>query len=394
MTSIGLDLGTGAIKGVCWNQEKGILKKISERVTFNHPAPAHCEIDPISYKEQVLCIINKLADAAEEEITGIAFAAASGNTLLCSHDGKPLTPIISWLDNRLDDWMPPQEWDVRNTCGWRAIRTFPLMHLEYFRRTCPEVLKKAKIAMNNDWLLWELCGVHQLDSSNAAPFYLWNQTEKNYADYIEYYGLTPEQLPEIVPTGTVSGSLKAKFCRGNLTAKTRITAGSFDHPSAARAVNIFEPGDMLLSCGTSWVGFYPCRKREDVPLNELCDIFQSDSGGCWGAMFSIAAVGVEVENFVCNRFGNVADRYEKFNNEAIENDTPSRKMMLSVIDRFKKRLDTHPNIRRLVISGGPSEGKAWIELLRKEIDIKIEIAPWHSYTGAVGAAQIAGALVK
>ena len=144
MTSIGLDLGTGAIKGVCWNQEKGILKKISERVTFNHPAPAHCEIDPISYKEQVLCIINKLADAAEEEITGIAFAAASGNTLLCSHDGKPLTPIISWLDNRLEDWMPPQEWDVRNTCGWRAIRTFPLMHLEYFRRTCPEVLKKAK----------------------------------------------------------------------------------------------------------------------------------------------------------------------------------------------------------------------------------------------------------
>ena len=394
MTTIGLDLGTGAIKGVCWNQEKGVLKKISERVSFDHPAPDYIEIDPAAYKNQVIRIINELADAADEAITGIAFAAASGNTMLCTPEGKPLTPIISWLDKRLKDWMPPQEWEVRKTTGWPSIPTFTLMHLEYFRRNAPETLKNARIAMNNDWLLWELCGVHHLDASNAAPFYLWNQAEKCFAPYIEHYGLTPGQLPEIVPTGTVSGTLKTEFCRGNLTEATRIVAGSFDHPSGARAVGVLEPGDMLLSCGTSWVGFYPCRTREDVPIHELCDTFQSDAGGCWGAMFSIAAVGVEVENFICSRFGNTADRYEKFNDEALAGDTPSREMMLSVIDRFKARFDAHPNTRRVVISGGPSEGKAWIELLSNKLGINIEIAPWHSYTGAVGAAQTAGAWVK
>ena len=46
MNCIGLDLGTGAIKGVCWNSGKGILKKISERIELDHPAPDQVEIDP------------------------------------------------------------------------------------------------------------------------------------------------------------------------------------------------------------------------------------------------------------------------------------------------------------------------------------------------------------
>ena len=394
MTTIGLDLGTGAIKGVCWNQEKGVLKKVSERVTFNYPAPNCAELDASVYKEQIFRLINELAEAADEEIFAISFAAASGNTLLCAADGTPLTPVISWLDKRLD-WCPPEEWQVRRTTGWPAIPMLPLMHVEYFRRNCPELLKNSVIAMNNDWITWELCGVHQLDRSNAAPFYFWDQEKECYAaDYLKHYGITREQLPAVVPTGTVMGHLKKEFCRGNLTACTRIVAGSFDHPAGARAVKVFEPGEMLLSCGTSWVGFYPCRTRDDVPQNELCDTYRSAAGGCWGAMFSIPEVGVEIEKFICDRFGKSSDRYDKFNDEALAGETPSRALMCSIISRFKERFDQHPGVSRVVISGGPSEGRAWIELLRKMLGIRIDVAPWHSYTGAVGAAQIAGAVVK
>lgn len=394
MTTIGLDLGTGAIKGVCWNPAKGILKQISERVTFHSPEENWQELDPETYKQQVFRIICELADAAAEEITGIAFAAASGNTLLCSQDGTPLTPIISWLDKRLSDWLPPEDWQVRQVTGWPAIRTFPLMHLEYFRRTAPDLLKDAIVAMNNDWLTWQLCGNHVLDSSNAAPFYFYDQTKKTYPAWLSHYGITSGQLPEIVPPGTVAGTLKPELCRGNLTANTRIVAGSFDHPSGARAVNVIEPGNMLLSCGTSWVGFYPCPTRSDVPMRELCDSFQSDSGGCWGAMFSLAAVGVEIETFICDRYGKTPDRYDKFNEEALSGDNPARQLMYSIIDRFKERLEQHPGIKRIVMCGGPSEGKGWLKYIREKISAPIEVSPYYSYTGAVGAAQIAGGIIK
>ena len=394
MNCIGLDLGTGAVKGVCWNSRKGILKKISERVAFEHPAPDWIEIDPEKYREQIFRIIAELAQGADGAVDGIAFAAASGNTMLCDPSGKPWTPVISWLDTRLKDWLPPEEWQVRQTTGWPRIPTFTLMHLEYFRRTAPDLLTSSQIAMNNDYLTWELCGSHTLDSSNAAPFYLWDQAKQSPAPYLDYYGIRPDQLPEIVNPGTPAGFLKKQYRQGNLTEKTVIAAGSFDHPAGARAAEVTEPGSMLLSCGTSWVGFYPVRRREDVPEKELCDTFRSGSGGCWGAMFSLAKVGVEVENFICDRYGKGAARYEEFNSEAEKAGTPAQEMMLSVIRRFKERFDRHAGVNRIVLSGGPSEGKTWPKLIEECLQVKVEISPYHSYTGAVGAAQLAGGIVK
>lgn len=394
MNCIGLDLGTGAIKGVCWNDGKGILQSLFERVAFAHPAPGHVEIDPAQYRAQVVRIIGELAEAADAPVAGIAFAAASGNTLLCDAEGTPRTPIVSWLDTRLADWMPPEAWQVRRTTGWPRIPTFPLMHLEYFRRTAPELLRASQIAMNNDFLTWALSGKHTLDASNAAPFYLWDQAAGRYASYLEHYGIRPGQLPEIVAPGTPAGTLKQAYQGGNLTAETVVAAGSFDHPAGARAAQVFEPGDMLMSCGTSWVGFYPVRKREDVPENELCDTFRSASGGCWGAMFSVAKIGVEVEEFVRARYGAAADRYEAFNAEARRAGSPARETMLAVIRRFKERFARHPGIRRVVLSGGPSEGETWRELIENELKTDVELSPYRSYTGAVGAAQIAGGITQ
>ena len=394
MNCIGLDLGTGAIKGVCWNSGKGILKKISERIELDHPAPDQAEIDPETYRNQVFRIIAELAQGADGPVEGISFAAASGNTMLCDDNGIPKTRIISWLDTRLKDWLPPEEWQVRKTTGWPCIRTFPLMHLEYFRRTVPELLKNSKIAMNNDYLTWELCGKHLLDASNAAPFYLWDQEKNRPASYLGYYGIRPQQLPEIAVPGTRAGTLKKAYQQGNLTERTAVAAGSFDHPSGARAVGVLEPGSMLLSCGTSWVGFYPVRRRDDVPFKELCDTFQSGTGGCWGAMFSVAKVGVEVEDFICGRYGKSPTRYEEFNEEAAKDGTPARQMMLAVIGRFKERFDQHSGVNRIVLAGGPSEGKTWPILIEECLRVKVEISPYHSYTGAVGAAQIAGGIIQ
>ena len=394
MNCIGLDLGTGAVKGVCWSSVGGILKKISERVAFEHPAPDHSEIDPVLYRDRILRIIGSLAESAEGPVDGIAFAAASGNTMLCDKSGNPRTKIISWLDTRLKDWMPPAEWQVRKITGWPRIPTFPLMHLEYFRRTVPELLAESKIFMNNDYLTRELCGKHFLDSSNAAPFYLWDQAGKRYAPYLDYYGIRPSQLPEIVDPGTPAGFLKKEHQRGNLTEKTVVAAGSFDHPAGAHAAGILEPGSMLLSCGTSWVGFYPVRTRDEIPENELCDTFRSGSGGCWGAMFSVPKVGVDVEDFICARYGKSPSRYEEFNDEAAKNSSPAHEMMLSVIRKFKEPFEQHPGVKRIVLSGGPSEGKTWPKLIEECLRVKVDVSPYHSYTGAVGAAQLAGGIVQ
>lgn len=396
MNYIGLDLGTGAIKAVLWNKEKGILERISERVEFSRPAPGFVEMDPDAYLEQFMKIVKTLAAASGKEISGIAFTAASGNTLLCDQEGNALTPIISWLDTRLgDEFFPPESWEVRKTTGWPALKTFPLMHLEYFKRKAPALLAGSIVAMNNDFLTWQLCGNHLLDSSNAAPFYLVEQATGKLAPYVkEYYNLSENQLPEIVPPGTFAGYLKEKWQGGNLTSNTRIHCGSFDHPAGARAAGITSPGELLLSCGTSWVGFYPAAKREDIPASDLCDVFQSSCGGCWGGMFSLAKVGVEVEAFTVERFGNIPERYRLFNEEAMDRKSASFARMKEVIFRFKEKFDLHGPFTRIVISGGPSEGAAWKKYTEEFLDVPVKSSPYLSYTGAAGSAIMASGDVK
>ena len=396
LTTIGLDLGTSGVKGVCWNRKNGILRSATAPVPLVQSEEGRIEIDPAAYLELTTRMIRELAEAAATPVAGMAFAAASGNTLLCKQDATPLTPIISWLDTRLNDWMPPREWNVRNVCGWPAIPTFPLMHLEFFRREMPHTLASANIAMNNDWLCWRLCGKHALDTSNATPFYLWNQGEAHWErPILAYYGIREDQLPDMLPPGRIIAPLATEFQKGNLTGQTIIVTGSFDHPSAARAAGITETGELLLSCGTSWVGFYPASSRNDIPDNELCDVFQSADGGCWGGMFSLAQVGREVEDFICGRYGFGASRHEDFNQEAKRIGTPAREKMDSVITRFRALLERRPRqIRHLVVCGGPSEGEAWPEAIESLLGIPVEVSPFRSYTGAVGAAMLAEKAVQ
>ncbi len=385
---LGFDLGTGAIKGVCWHPSAGVVSSLSERVKFSAPVPGYLEIDALGYLDQVLGMIGALAKSANSDIGGIAFAAASGNTLLCNMKAVPLHPIVSWLDKRLD-WAPPNDWQVRQVTGWPGIPSFPLMHLEWFRRERPELLENTAVGMNNDFLVWKLSGRRALDSSSATPFYLADQQNFCWhAPYLRHYGLQASQLPELLRTGAVIGNLQAEYVADNLKAQTAIVAGSFDHPAAARAEGITRPDEMLLSCGTSWVGFYPRQKREEVPEDELCDPFQSASGGCWGAMFALSGIGVEIENFVQGRYGHTHSRYEEFNDEALARNTEARQLMRSVIDRFVAKLGTR-RPRRLVMAGGPAEGKAWPQLLEEKLRQPIEISSYLSYAGAVGAAKLA-----
>ena len=80
-----------------------------------------------------------------------------------------------------------------------------------------------------------------------------------------------------------------------------VVLGSFDHPSAARGVGVLDEGQMLLSCGTSWVGFFPVKSREKIAAAKtLIDPFLSPEG-CWATMTSVASVSARIKLYV-NRY--------------------------------------------------------------------------------------------
>lgn len=309
MLKIGVDLGTTRIKGVLTDRDNRILAEAERTVAFV-PGISGIEIDPEGHWRMLSDILRELAVEAAvygEPVEALAFAAASGNTLLLDREsGKPLTSIISWLDERavgadlpcLRGLTPAH---MRQLTGWPCIEIFPPAHLAWLREYRPELLDRAFVSQNHDYLQYRLTGRHRIDYSSATPFLLADQCAGHYApELLARFGIDEKDLPELCPGGSPVGSLTAEAAAvTGLSTETVVYAGSFDHPAAARAADIRREGQLLLSCGTSWVGFFPCGDRERIIGAELlCDPFTRRENGLWGAIFSLPGIGRRIDRYV------------------------------------------------------------------------------------------------
>ena len=294
---IGLDLGTSRFKGVLVDSKTKQILASAERTVRYLPTeqPGRMEIDPKEHRQCFISLLRELtAQSKGCPVQAIACASAAGNTLLLDpKTGMPLTPVISWLDARAQkETLPalagldPEK--LRELTGWPVVEIMPTAHLAWLLRHEPEKLQSAFVSQNHEYLLWFLTGVHAIDLSSAVPFRLVDQLKESYApELIARFGLTEQQLPQLVDVGTEIGHVSIAAGRETgLSPETRVFAGCFDHPAAARGENILAAGELLLSCGTSWVGFFPCRDREKLlKAKLLIDPFLRNENMMWGECF-------------------------------------------------------------------------------------------------------------
>ena len=381
---IGLDLGTGAAKGVLYDGSK-IVAGDSTASSFIRNGNA-VEYDPQEHWQGIYGLICKLAAQAPEPVRAISMCAASGNTLITDKNGNPRSNIVSWLDERKESC--PDE-NIHEIVGWPWVGGFPFAHLLRMRREEAELFEgDFRVCMNNDWLYFLLTGNFILDHSSATPFYMQDQrTFTYYKPYLEMLKLTEKNLSKLVPCGTIAGNLKKELAAPNLNSDTLIVAGSFDHPAAARALNVVNPDEMLLSCGTSWVGFRPSKERL-IREGCLCDPYMIHENGCYGEIISWGKVGLELDAWLAEHYPDKETRYQQFNDDAMSCGK-ARDKMLEMARTFKQKAFPDVKFKRIVLAGGPSESPAWRKYIAEVWDCSIDISIYRKYTGAVGAAMLA-----
>jgi sugar (pentulose or hexulose) kinase len=319
---------------------------------------------------------------------------------------------------------------VGREAGWPGIETFPLAHLAWLRRHQSEEWRRAaRFAMNNDWLSWRLTGRWGIDHSTATTFYLQDQVSRTWnRRLLDALGIPEPSLSPLLRSGTALGQLTPQASRDTgLTPDTLLVLGGFDHPCAARGTGTVAPGDLLISCGTSWVGFYPCRDRDLLlSCSMLVDPFLSP-GGPWGGMFSLSAIGVTVdwlvETFVAPPNTTGAEKLRHFNDAAaaappganglfinplrmIAPNAPrlqqlqsrgreavARAVMEGTAFEMRRRLETMASAgldaERIAMVGGPSESPVWPRILAEATGRELKLGDGQ-IAGAVGAAILAG----
>ena len=305
---LGLDLGTTNIKVVLVSYDGKVKKAISKRVLYNHGPNGEVECDAQKFYMGVMQVIKELSAVVEsaDQITAISMVSASGNTVLLDENNDPIRPVINWRDKRFTDEMEtvlqnPDMQELYETAGWPFYKSFPLAHLSWLKLNETENLKSAKrVCLITDYINLRLTNKFKTNPSTATTTYLLNQKAAKWASpIIVKLGISSKMLPEIIKSGKKIGVLSKEAAQlSGLLHGTPVIAGAFDHPGSARGMGVLHEGDLLLSCGTSWVGFYPFKNREKlVSMEMLIDPFLSD-GGCWAGMFSLPSIGKHIDTLI------------------------------------------------------------------------------------------------
>lgn len=423
--AIGLDLGTSSVKAVLFSTEKGVVAKDSAKFTY---APAHLpdgsEYLGINMEKfyRTICSVlqnlgKKLPDGAD--FGGIAMASASGNGVLCDKEGNALIDAYSWLTPAMSaeiatvfgaDFGPA----VREAAGWGLAPSFPLGQFSHLRVHAPELLDRADVVcMATEYVLHRLTGKWGIDVSTATPFYFLDQKKRAWnKDFLDTLGIPESKLPSLMESGDLLGEMtETGAADAGLPVGTRVFVGSFDHPTAARACNIEKEGDLLISCGTSWVCFFPKNDRAEIMAHNLsADPFLTPDGP-WGTICSLARAGERIDELTARFFGDAENMFVAFDEAAAKaprgaeglsfnpmeqlpdltgysKENIARAIMEGVANALKKRMGDIVKVERITMCGGPSVSPVWPLVLADIFGVPVNVT-YGAHSGAVGAAKYA-----
>lgn len=319
---VGIDIGTSAVKCVLITEDGQILGHSIKSNDYFYQGD-WVEFSATERYDELCRSIRDVVDGkpSDGNIIAVCLSGASGNALLLDQEREPICNAVSWMDRRGETLRPSllssfSDNYIYAVVGWPKLTSFPLAYFAWMKEKETDLFYSATYhATDFVYYNYRLTNNWMIDTSTATNFYLQDQVNiKYHQPILDYLHIHEEELPAIIKSGERIGAITSKAAgETNLPKGTPVVAGAFDHPTAARGTGMTDSGDLLLSCGTSWVGFFPVVSREKIMKEELLiDPFLSQEEGPWGAMFSFSGMGRRINENVDLLFPDSMAKYFDF----------------------------------------------------------------------------------
>jgi gluconokinase len=257
---IGLDLGTTACKAVALAADGSPLAVASGSYSMRTPQPGWAEQSPEEIWSVARAVLRDLAARIPlERIAGLTLCGAMHSLLPVAEDGRPLALASIWADGRATE----QAQALRQHANARALyqRTGcplqPMYHparLRWWHEEARDTARQAACWVGiKDWIGFQLAGTWATDVGLASTTGLLDiHTLAWDAEALALAGVTPERLPHLVSSLDVIGSLRPEIAAEiGLPAGLPIIAGSSDGGLANLGAGVVEPGQAVVTVGTS-----------------------------------------------------------------------------------------------------------------------------------------------
>ena len=264
---LGFDVGSSSVKASLVNADNG--KCVSSAFFPEKEAPimaakaGWAEQEPESwwkYAKQSLQKIMSDAQVKGDEIVAIGISYQMHGLVCVDKNLKPLRPAIIWCDSRAVPYGERAFCELgSNQCLAHLLNSpgnFTAAKLAWVKENEPELFEKIyKIMLPGDYLAMRLSGTVNTTVSGLSEGMFWDFKENSIAKFLlDYYGIPESLIPDIKPTFSEQCVVSKEAAEElGLKAGTPITYRGGDQPNNALSLNVFEPGEIAATAGTSGV---------------------------------------------------------------------------------------------------------------------------------------------
>ncbi len=264
---LGFDVGSSSVKASLVDVETGQCAASAFYPEREAPIKAvkagWAEQDPLMWWNNAKLALSKIMSetgATGEQIKAIGISYQMHGLVCVDKNQQVLRDSIIWCDSRAVPYGEKafQHLGAEQCLGHllNSPGNFTAAKLAWVKENEPNLYEKIyKVMLPGDYIAMKLSGEINTTISGLSEGMFWDFKEKAPAKFLlDEYGFSEDLIADIVPTFSVQ-SVVSKAAADELGLKegTPISYRAGDQPNNALSLNVFNPGEIASTAGTSGV---------------------------------------------------------------------------------------------------------------------------------------------
>ncbi|UMB54174.1 carbohydrate kinase [Lutibacter sp. A64] len=332
MYYIGFDLGSSSVKAALIDAKTGKSVGITHYPETEMAIVAEqigwAEQDPNLWWKNICKVTKKLlaeTSISSNKIKGIGIAYQMHGMVVVDKNNEVLRPSIIWCDSRAVEIgnMAFKE-AGEGKCVANLLNSpgnFTLSKLKWVKENEPEIFEKVvKLLLPGDFIALKLTGEATTTISGLSEGIMWDFKQNKLADWLfDYMGIATDVIPTIVPTFSNQGIVTKKASEEiGLPEGIPVLYRAGDQPNNAMSLNVFEPGEIAATGGTSGVVYAitdSSKTKENTRINNFAHVNYKKEQPRIGKLLNINGAGIQY-SWMKNNIVAATDSYNDMNNLA------------------------------------------------------------------------------